>query len=203
MRRFANYFLRGLVFVAPLGLTIYVSYRIFTAIDNVLRSWLSLPAAGIGFVITIALITLVGFLASNLLTRGLMAMLDSVFDRLPVVRHLYSSTRDFLNAFVGDRRRFDKPVLVTLIPGEGAKALGFVTQESMEHFGLADHVGVYFPQSYNFAGSLILFPASQVERLNAEPASVMAFIVSGGVTVLPPSSGLGARRSGLGIRAET
>jgi uncharacterized membrane protein len=184
MRRFANYFLRGLVFVAPLGLTIYVSYRIFMAIDGVLRQWLSLPA-GVGFVITVALITLVGFLASNLLTRGLMAMLDSVFDRLPVVRHLYSSTRDFLNAFVGDRRRFDKPVLVTLIPGGGAKALGFVTQETLDHFGIADHVGVYFPQSYNFAGSLVLVPAAHVERLNADPASVMAFIVSGGVTELP------------------
>src|SRR5215208_3144715 len=159
MRRLVNYFLRGLVFVAPLGLTIYVTYRVITGVDGVLRRWVSLPP-GAGFVATIVLITLVGFLASNLLTKGLLALLDSVFDRLPVVRHVYSSTRDFLNAFVGDRRRFDKPVLVTLLPGGSAKALGFVTQESLAELGLADHVGVYFPQSYNFAGSLVLIPAS-------------------------------------------
>ena len=184
MRRLVNYFIQGLVFVAPLGITLYVAYRVFTAVDGLLERWVTLPPGG-GFVITVALITLVGFLASNLLTKGLLALLDSVFDRLPVVRHLYSSTRDFLNAFVGERRRFDKPVLVSLLPGGSAKALGFVTQESLSALGLADHVGVYFPQSYNFAGSLVLVPASQVERMDADSASVMAFIVSGGVTAMP------------------
>jgi uncharacterized membrane protein len=115
-------------------------------------------------------------------------------DRLPFVRLLYSSTRDLLNAFVGEKRRFDKPVLVTPYPGGVARALGFVTQESLSTLGLADHVTVYLPQSYNFAGSLLIFPAGAVVPLDADSADVMAFIVSGGVTALP---GVGdARRSG-------
>lgn len=177
MRRLLAYFLRGVVLTAPLVVTAYVCYRIFVGIDG----WLGLPVRGAGFVVTVAVITLAGFLASTILARSLVAVLDRVVNRLPFVRLLYSSTRDLLNAFVGEQRRFDKPVLVSLYPGGAARAFGFVTQESLAHFGLEGHVAVYLPQSYNFAGSLLVFPASSVVPLRADSADVMAFIVSGGV----------------------
>ena len=180
MRRLLAYFLRGLVFTAPLAITAYACYWAFTTIDG----WLRLPVRGVGFVITLALVTLIGFLASNFLTRSLLALVDQVLERLPFVRLLYSSTRDLLNAFVGEQRRFDRPVLVSLYPGASARALGFVTQQSLGALGLPDHVGVYFPQSYNFAGSLFVVPARDVTPISADSASVMAFIVSGGVTEL-------------------
>jgi uncharacterized membrane protein len=177
MRRLVNYFFRGLIVTAPVVVTAYVCYRIFAGID----SWLGIPIRGVGFLLTIAVITLAGFLASTILARGLVSALDSVMDRLPFVRLLYSSTRDLLSAFVGEQRRFDKPVLVTLVPGGHARAFGFVTQESLERFGLDRHVAVYLPQSYNFAGSLLVFPADQVQTVPSDSADVMAFIVSGGV----------------------
>jgi uncharacterized membrane protein len=107
---------------------------------------------------------------------------EAVFARLPFVRLLYSSTRDLLNAFVGERRRFDAPVLVTLSPDSNLRALGFVTSESLDRYGLGGHVAVYLPQSYNFAGNLVVVPRAQVERIQSRGADVMAFIVSGGVT---------------------
>src|SRR5512132_2584833 len=110
MRRLVNYFFRGLIVTAPLVVTAYVCYRVFVGID----SWLGLPVRGAGFVITIAVITLAGFLASTILARSIGGAVDSVVNRLPFVRLLYSSTRDLLNAFVGEQRRFDKPVIVTL-----------------------------------------------------------------------------------------
>ncbi|MFL5578039.1 MAG: DUF502 domain-containing protein [Gemmatimonadaceae bacterium] len=177
MRRLFNYFLRGLVLTAPLVVTAYVCYRIFVGVDSLL----GIPVRGAGFVVTIFLITVSGFLASTILARSLVAAVDGMMDRLPFVRLLYSSTRDLLNAFVGEQRRFDKPVLVTLVPGGSARAFGFVTQDSLERFGLAGQVAVYLPQSYNFAGSLLLFPADQVTPVAADSADVMAFIVSGGV----------------------
>jgi uncharacterized membrane protein len=179
--RLFNYFVRGLLLLAPLAITIFVVWTTFMTIDG----WLGLPIRGAGFLITIALITLFGFLAGGFLTRRFVAMLERLMQRLPLVRLLYSSTKDLLNAFVGDKRRFDKPVLVELMPGSNAQAFGFVTQESLEQLGLPKHVAVYFPQSYNFAGSLIVFPGDQVRRLDAESSAVMAFIVSGGVTDVP------------------
>jgi uncharacterized membrane protein len=181
MKRLLNYFVRGLLLLAPLAITVFVCWKTFTTIDG----WLGLPVRGAGFLITVALITVFGFLAGGFLTRRFVSMLEQLMQRVPLVRLLYSSTKDLLNAFVGDKRRFDKPVLVELMPGSNAQAFGFVTQESLAQLGLPGHVAVYFPQSYNFAGSLVVFPSDQVRRLDAESSAVMAFIVSGGVTDVP------------------
>jgi len=183
MRRLLNYFLRGLVLVAPLAITLYVCWIVFVRIDG----WLGLPVPGLGFVITIVLITLVGFLGSNLITRGMLAIVDQILGRLPFVRLLYTSTKDLLNAFVGEKRRFDKPVLVRVSEQSEARMVGFVTQESLDRLGLPGYASVYFPQSYNFAGNLVVFPSTQLEPLDAASADVMAFIVSGGVTGVPAS----------------
>lgn len=181
MARLLNYFLRGLIVLAPLAVSLYVTWWLFTTIDGLLR----IPVPGVGFLVTIVVITLVGFLASNLLTRGLVGMLERLMTRLPLVRLLYSSTKDLLNAFVGEKRRFDKPVLVALMAGSDAKALGFVTQETLGQLGIADHAAVYFPQSYNFAGQVLMVPAARIARLDANSSAVMAFVVSGGVTAIP------------------
>ncbi len=178
MARLLNYFVRGLVVVVPLAVTIYVCALIFTTID----SWLGLPVPGVGFLLALVLITLVGFTASSIITRSLLGTLDQMFERLPFVRLLYSSTKDMLNAFVGEKRRFDKPVLVTLSADGAVKVLAFLTSESLEQLGVADHVSVYMPQSYGLAGHIIVVPGDRVTRIDADAAVVMAFIISGGVT---------------------
>jgi uncharacterized membrane protein len=192
VRRFISYFLRGLVFVAPIAVTIYVCVRIFANIDG----WLGLSVPGLGFVVTIGVITLIGFLASTILATSILSSVDALVNRLPVVRLLYSSTKDLLNAFVGEHRRFDSPVLVPVNAAGTAKALGFLTQRSLTALGLVDYVAVYLPFSYSISGRLLLFPASDVTRLTAVSAETLAFIVSGGVTDVPrpattPARGIG------------
>ena len=183
MRKLLNYFLRGLVLVVPLAITLYVCWIVFVRIDG----WLGLSIPGLGFVVTVVVITLIGLLGSNLITRGLVSVVDQTLGRLPFVRLLYTSTKDLLNAFVGEKRRFDKPVLVRISTASDARIVGFVTQDSLDRLGLPGYASVYFPQSYNFAGNLVVFPASQLEPLDAASADVMAFIVSGGVTGVPLS----------------
>lgn len=198
MARLLKYFFRGLVVLAPLVLTVWLTVEIFRRVDSWLGGLFGFTIPGAGVLLTVALITLFGFLASNLLARSVLGALEAVLARLPFVRLLYGSTRDLLNAFVGERRRFDAPVLVTLSPDSNLKTLGFVTQESLERYGLRDYVAVYLPQSYNFAGNLVVVPASQVERIRAGGADVMAFIVSGGVTGAASGTGPG----GTALRVE-
>lgn len=183
MTRFVNYFLKGIVFLAPLAITIYVCVRVFTTID----SWLGISIPGVGFLVTVLLITLFGFIAQSFLTRGVLNGVESLLNRLPFVRLVYSSTRDLLDAFVGEKRRFDQPVLVTPYPGGVARQIGFVTQESLIGLGLPGHVTVYLPFSYSIAGMVVIFPTSAITPVNADSADVLAFIVSGGVTS-PPGS---------------
>lgn len=180
-RRLVAYFFRGLVLLAPVAVTVFVSVWLFQSVDGLLG--LSIP--GVGFVATLLLITLVGFLGSNLLTRGAVSVFDRLLNKLPFVSLVYGSTRDLVKAFVGEKRRFDKPVLVPLFPGGHAHVLGFVTQETLAQLGHDTLVSVYVPQSYHWAGQVFVFPADVIQRLDVSSAAVMAFIVSGGVTDIP------------------
>ena len=178
MAKLLNYFLRGLVVVVPLAVTVYVCAVIFTTIDN----WLGLPIPGAGFLLALALITTVGALASTIVTRSVLNVVDRTFERLPFVRLLYTSAKDMLNAFVGEKRRFDKPVLVAISNDRAVKVLAVLTSESLASLGVEDHVTVYVPLSYSVAGHIVVVPADRVQRIDADAVEVMAFIVSGGVT---------------------
>ena len=164
--------------MAPLALTVYVCFSIVTAID----SWIPVDIPGVGFAITIGLITLVGALGSNVLTDGLVRLIDGLLEKLPFVRLLYGTAKDFFEAFAGEKKRFNTAVLVTLYPASEAKALGFMTRRDVEMFGLVNHVAVYLPHSYAFTGQLILVPAEHVTLVQAGSAELMTFIVSAGVT---------------------
>lgn len=176
MKRLSRYFLEGLLVLVPLVVTIYVIYAVFTKIDHIFR----FKVPGMGVVATLLVITLVGFVASNFLTRRLVNLVDSLFARLPLIKMIYNAIKDLVNAFVGDKKSFSKPVLVSL--GLDIKVLGFVTGESLAGLGIADSVAVYLPQSYNFAGNLLVVPKDKVIPLAADPGEVMSLIVSGGVS---------------------
>ena len=152
MRRMLGFFVRGLILLAPLAVTVWVCWLVFTSVDG----WLGLPIPGAGFVVTLVLITVVGFLGSNLLTRSAVNLLEGAMGRLPFVRLLYGSTKDLLNAFVGEKRRFDKPVTVDMMADGGVRLVGFVTQDSLAHLDMPTYVAVYCPHSYNFSGQLHL-----------------------------------------------
>ena len=89
---------------------------------------------------------------------------ESGIERLPLVRLVYNATKDLIGAFVGEKKRFDKPVVVSLTADGAVRGLGFITQESLEQLGSLDAVVVYFPQSYAFAGWTFIVPVARVQR---------------------------------------
>ena len=178
MRRLIQFFVRGLVITTPLALTLWICWWAVTSLDSLLP--LGFPGAGL--LLTIAVITAVGALASNFITRGVLAEVERLLEGVPFVRLVYTSTKDLINAFVGERRRFNRPVRVRLDDAGVVWYLGFVTADSLEHLRMPRHVAVYMPWSYSFAGRLVLVPADHVEPLVADAADMLAFIVSGGVS---------------------
>lgn len=178
MKLLLKYFFEGLLFLVPMAVTVYIVTWIFSTVDGLIPA----PIPGVGFFLTLLIIICIGFLASNVFTKSFLNLIEKIFAKVPLVKLLYSTVKDLIGAFVGDKKSFDKPVIVTLFPQGTAKAIGFITKESLEPFGLNDHVAVYFPQSYNFAGNLLIFPKEQITPLDKDSSEVMAFIVSAGVT---------------------
>ena len=178
MKRISQYFLQGLLFLIPLFVTVYVIYWIFSKIDGVL----DLPVPGLGFLVTIVGITFIGFFTSNFLTRNIANLVDRVFAKLPLVKMIYTSIKDLVNAFVGEKKSFNRPVQVHIDRESNLRVLGFATRDSLDSIGIKDSMAVYLPQSYNFAGNLIIVDREQVVPLEADPGEVMKLIVSGGVS---------------------
>lgn len=178
MKRFVRYFFEGLGLLVPVVVTMYVVYVVFTSIDNIYK----FPYPGLGFVATILAIIAIGFIGSNFLTKKIVTLIDEMFCRMPLIKIIYTSLKDMTGAFVGDKKGLDKPVFVSVSDENGIGVIGFVTNEHLENIGLPDKVIVYLPQSYNFAGNIIIVPKEKVTPLKANGGSIIKTIVSGGIT---------------------
>jgi uncharacterized membrane protein len=172
-------FLKGCLVLVPAVGTAYVLWLLFTKVDSII----ALPIPGLGFVVTVSLIVLVGAIPSNVVGRRFFLAIERIVLEVPFVRLVYTSLRDVLSVFVGQNRRFNRPVVVSLGKEPAAKLLGFVTREDLEALGLVDHVAVYLPQAVSFSGNLLLVPKELVTPLEIANAELMAFVVSGGVVL--------------------
>jgi uncharacterized membrane protein len=178
LRKIARYFFSGTVFIVPLVATAYFIFVSFRWLDSLLN----LPYPGIGFLIIFGAITAFGFFTTNFAFRTFTEWFDHGMNKIPLVKLIYSSVKDLLGAFVGDKKKFNKPVLVTINKDNNLHQIGFVTQSDLSDLGLDDMVVVYFPHSYAFSGNHFLVPKDSVKPLNIPGPVAMKFIVSGGVS---------------------
>jgi uncharacterized membrane protein len=169
-------FLRGLVIVVPIAVTIYLLVQAFVALDRLLR----LPTPGLGIVVLLAAIVLIGAIAGNFVGRRLFALTEKLFTKAPIVRIVYAAIKDLLEAFVGNKRRFDRAV--TIAVSDGVRTFGFITRDDLGSLGMPGQVAVYVPFSYTWDGCLLVVARERVQPLDADSASIMALVVSGGVS---------------------
>jgi uncharacterized membrane protein len=88
-----------------------------------------------------------------------------------------------MGAFVGQKKRFNKPVLVTVNENPKMQKLGFITNENLTDLGISDdRIAVYLPLSYAFSGNLYIISKKQITPIEASSAEMMKFVISGGVT---------------------
>lgn len=186
MKRLIRYFFQGLLYIAPLGITLFILYKIFQLLDNLLRplciKYLNCNIPGIGIIMVFLLVAFLGFLGSSIIARPFKNLTTKLIGKAPLVKVIYSSIKDLLSAFVGKERKFNQPVLVLVNTISNLEKLGFLTQKDLSKIGIeGEKVAVYFPHSYNFSGELFIVPAEHVKFIEGAPADVMKFIVSGGV----------------------
>lgn len=176
-RLFVRFFLRGLLILAPAALTVYLVVGLVRWLD----STFDLGIPGVGIALVVVVVAVVGWIGSAVVLRPLFALAERVIHRMPLVGIVYSSIRDLFDAFVGDNQKFNQPVMVKLTEDSESYKVGFVTQATLTTFGLPEMAAVYFPDSYNFSGELLLVPRRHITPLDLPSAEVMKFIVSGGV----------------------
>lgn len=197
LKRLLQYFFQGLIVLAPIGITIWVVLGLFNFVDDILPNIVHSLAPGLlpkneagypekipglGFGVVIILVLFVGWVSSLFVVSRLVSILDTVLEKTPGIKFIYSSVKDFLEAFAGNKKKFDKPVLVN-VDAADVWRIGFITQQNAREFGLTEHVTVYVPHSYAISGITYIVPMSRIRLLtNLSAADAMKYTVSGGVT---------------------
>ncbi|MGE5520222.1 MAG: DUF502 domain-containing protein, partial [Candidatus Dadabacteria bacterium] len=151
-----QYFLQGLLVLAPVSVTVYSVYWIVTSIDKQVplftekgpNGQVYVQNYGLGFVIVIVAICLIGYLSSFFIKNRLFNLFDSLLVKTPGVRLIYSTVKDFFEAFAGEKKKFSKTVVAN-IDDIDVWRIGFITQEEAQDFGFKDYVAVYIPMSYS------------------------------------------------------
>lgn len=187
MKKIGGFFVQGLIYIAPLGITAYIVYLIFTFIDRLLDKYIDpiLPVdiPGINLLAVILVIMLIGIIGQSIIARPVKKLAAKLLEKAPLVKVIYSAIRDLLSAFVGKEKKFNNPVIVKVNHLSNLEKLGFLTQSDLVNLGVKDNkVAVYFPHSYNFSGELFIVPSEYVRPLEASSAEIMKFIVSGGAS---------------------
>ena len=196
-RKMFQYFLQGLIILAPIIITIWAVLSLFIFIDNILPNFINFlfpdyvnkgttgelkKIPGLGFFLVIILVILVGWISSSFIVGKIVDLLDHVLERTPGIKFLYTSLKDFIKAFAGNKKKFDKPVLVN-VDGPDVWRMGFMTQRDCHNFGLQNHAVVYVPHSYALSGIVYIVPINKVKILDhTTSADAMKFAVSGGVS---------------------
>ena len=197
-KKIIQYFLQGLLIIAPLAITIYAIYWVISTVDGwvpIFREVVKdaqgnivgyeVKNYGLGFLIILVAIITIGYLSSFFIQSKLFNLFDHWLEKTPGIKFIYTSTRDFFEAFAGDKKRFNKAVLANVF-SEEVWVVGFLTDEEMHKFELgADKVAVYVPQAYNFAGQLYILPRDKVKKINnISSGEAMKYAVTGGVVDL-------------------
>ncbi len=186
MKRIIKYFLQGLLLISPLGITIYFIYIIFIFADNLLRDALQkifhVDIPGLGLLVFVLLLILIGIIGNTIIARPIKALINRIINKIPILKVFYSALNDLFSAFVGKERKFNKPVLVLVNPISNLEKLGFMTEDDLSKLDESEKSAVYFPHSYNFSGELFIVPKNLIKPIDINPAEVMKFIVSAGVS---------------------
>jgi len=191
-KKLLQYFLQGLLILAPIAITAYAIFWVVSSIDSLLPIFtykdkqgnVQVQNYGIGFVIIIVALIVIGYFSSFFITGRFVSFVDKLLERTPGIKYIYSTTRDFFEAFAGDKKKFTKNVLAN-VDDNDVWRFGFITREDMDEFGLKDYVTVYIPMAYSVAGNVYVIPKERVKTIdNISAAQTMKFAVSGGITDL-------------------
>ena len=191
-RALLNYFAKGLLIVVPLGAAFFLIFWAVSRVDSALNLsselWVDKQGKpvyipGLGILNVVVVILIAGILVTNVVTDPIKSWFNRWINRLPIFKFLYSSIKDLTEAFVGDEKKFNEPVLVE-VNEFGLKKIGFLVQKDLKTLDLPGEVAVYFPYSYSFAGQVVIISADKVKPINKSAAEVMKFVISGGVSGL-------------------
>ncbi len=173
-----SYFIKGILLISPFALTLYIISTLITWVDGLLG--VAIP--GIGILIILVSITVLGYFGSTLFFKSFVQYIEYFFLQIPFINMIYTSMKEVITTFVGDKKKFNKPVMILVNKDTNIRKVGFITQEDLQQWKLQDYVAVYVPFSYAFSGEFLLISKERIQFLNISSTDAMRIVISGGIT---------------------
>jgi uncharacterized membrane protein len=198
--RLRAYFLAGVIVTAPIGITVLLIWQFITFLDGQVgsliperynpESYLPFSVPGLGLLITIAFLTLVGFLAAGLAGRTLVRIGERLLSRMPVVRSVYGTLKQIFETVLAQSSRSFREVVLIEYPRRGIGAIGFVTGPTRGEVQVRSEdelVNVFLPTTPNPTSGFLLFvPKRDLVHLDMTIEEGIKLVISGGI-VAPPN----------------
>jgi uncharacterized membrane protein len=186
MKKLFTYFIQGLVLISPIGLTVYIVFRIFMVTDGLLSVYLAdqlgVNIPGLGILIIFVFLVILGMVGETILARPIKNLVNRILEKTPFLKLIYSAINDLFSAFIGKERKFHRPVMALINKENNVWKIGFITRDTAIKIDDNEIIAVYFPFSYAFTGEIFFLPPSSIRPLEMAPTDAMKFIVSGGVS---------------------
>ncbi len=200
--RLRTYFLAGLLVLIPLVVTIGILSWLFNLLDGFLGpyiyDWLGRPMPGLGLIATLVLIFLIGLVTTNIVGRRLMGAVDEALQRIPLVRSIYSTTKQMSSSLLQSRQVAFQQVVLVEYPRRGLYQIGFVTgmiegplQEELAAKAGERVLNVFIPATPNpMTGYFVMLPERDIQFLGISVQDGLKLVISGGmVTPAFPAPG--------------
>ena len=186
-----NYFIAGVVVLIPIGVTFYLTIFLVTISSRILpkeinpNNYLPYSIPGLEIIISIILITLIGWLSLSFIGRRLLNLFNNILKKIPILRTIYSAIGQMTETFTKTNKDKKNVVLVEY-PRRGSWAVGFATQENTGEITSKvkkDLINVFVPTTPNpTSGFLLMFPKDEVIYLDLTFEQASKFIVSAGTS---------------------
>ena len=196
MKRLRRYIVAGILVWLPIGVTIFLVRILIGLLDRTMvlipqkyqpEEFLGFAIPGLGIVLTIVLLLITGVLAANIVGRSMVGLWESMLERIPVVRSVYSAAKNFAEIVFSDSSQSFKKVLLIEYPRKGLYSLAFQTSSELgEVQGRTggEVICTFVPTTPNpTSGFIIIVPRKDVIELDMEVDEALKMIISLGVVV--------------------
>ena len=190
-RRIRNYFIAGVVVLIPIGVTVYLTIFITSISSRILpkeinpNHYLPYNIPGLEIIITIFLITFIGWLSLSFIGKRLLNLFNTILKRIPILRTIYSAILQMTESFTNSDKEKKNVVLVEY-PRKGSWAVGFATKENSGEISNKVNkklINVFVPTTPNpTSGFLLMFPKEEIIYLDLTFEEASKFIVSAGTS---------------------
>ena len=187
-----NYFITGVLVLIPFGVTVYLTLFFIKIFAKILpqeinpNNYLPYSIPGLEIIISIIVITVIGWLSLSFLGKKLVKLVNDIFKKIPFLRTVYSAIGQMTQSFDQSRKSKKKSVVLVEYPRKGTWAVGFATQENTGEIASKtnkDLINVFVPTTPNpTSGFLLMFPKDEIIYLDMSFEDASKFIVSAGTS---------------------